>query len=405
MIRGIAPQQARDLLYSLAASPAEESVKTDSAYGRVIAEDIFAGISIPPFDRSPFDGYALRGADTAPASRENPVILKITEEIPAGAVPAIPVESGCAAKILTGAPMPQGADCTVKFEITEYSDTEVKIFAPVTPNSDVVYAGEDVMSGTQIAKRGDVITPPLMGLLASIGLNRIKVYCPPRAAIINTGMELVEPGIPLPSAKIYNSNVFTLTGYLREQGMDAYNAGVVDDDPDAIAQRIKEALAVSDIVITTGGAAAGDYDFAIRAAELAGAEMLFWKAQMKPGGAAVASVLDDKLILSLSGSPGGAVMFLLRCAMPYLRKLCGRTDCFPEPVEVYLKSPCKKRSERLRLLRGQLEIIRGKAYFSEYGTQSGGGISSFAVADLIAEIPADAGPLPAGTLIKAWRCR
>lgn len=403
MLRNITPDEARDILYAQPASPGVEEIAVDGSLNRVIAVDVSAGIPIPPFDRSPYDGYSFRGEDTVSASRENPVVLKITEELPAGTAPTIPIRPGYAAKILTGAPIPPGADCTVKYEITEFTDSDVKIFAPVKPGDDVVYAGEDMPAGTSIAQRGATITPPLMGLMASVGLADISVYKLPRAALINTGMELVSPGAPLPPAKIYNSNVYTLTGYLTGQGVDVYNAGVVDDDPVAIAGRIKEALYDSDIVITTGGAAAGDYDFAIRAAELAGAEMLFWKSQMKPGGAAVAAALDGKLILSLSGNPGSSVMFLLRCATPYLRKLCGRADCYPEPVDVYLKSPCKKPSDRLRLLRGQLEITGGKAYFSEIGTQGGGSISSFATADLIAEIPANSPPLPAETLVKAWR--
>ena len=403
MIKGISPDDARDMLFSLPATPEIETVAVSAAFGRVIAEDISAAIPIPPFDRSPFDGYALRGADTTLASRENPVTLKITEELPAGCAPTIAVTPGYAAKILTGAPIPSGADCTTKYESTEFTDKEVKIFSPIAPGADVVYSGGDVKLGASIARRGDLITPPLMGLLASGGLAEISAYKQPRAALINTGAELVEPGSPLPFGKIYNSNAYTLTGYLRGQGVDPFNAGVVDDNPDLIAERIKVNLANSDIVITTGGASVGDYDYAIRAAELLGADILFWKAQIKPGGAAVAAILDGKLILSLSGNPGGAVMFLLRCAMPYIRKLCGRTDCFPESIEVFLKYPFSKLSERSRLLRGQLEIIGGKAYFAEYGAQGGGEISSFVVADLLAEIAADSSPLPAGTLVKAWR--
>ena len=403
MIKGIQPDDARDMLYNLPASPKTETVAVITALGRVMAADIHADIAIPPFDRSPFDGYAFRGEDTAAATRETPVTLKITEELPAGTVPTIDITPGHAAKILTGAPIPTGADCTIKYEVTEFTDTEVKIFAPVAPGSDIVYAGEDVKLGTPIAKRGDVITPPLMGLLASIGHAEVEVFKPPRAALVNTGAEVVEPGNPLPFGKIFNSNASTLSGYLRRQGIELYNAGVVDDDPALIAERIKMNIADNDLIITTGGASVGDYDCAIRAAELLGAEILFWKAQIKPGGAAVAAVLDGKLILSLSGNPGGAIMFLLRCAMPYIRKLCGRSSCFPESIEVYLKHRFDKLSERSRLLRGQLEIIDGKAYFAEYGAQGGGDISSFVVADLLAEIAADSAPLPAGTLVKAWR--
>ena len=403
MIIGIEPNAARDMLYALEVSPKTETIAIADALGRIAAEDVFAKIPIPPFDRSPFDGYAFRGEDTDSAAREMPATLKITEELPAGIAPMVEVTSGFAAKILTGAPIPQGANCTVRYEDTEFNESEVRIFSPVAPGSDVVYAGEDVKRGECIIEHGNMITPPMMGLMASAGIAEITVYKPPRAAILNTGTELVEPGNPLPPAKIYNSNVFTLSGYLRSQGMDAYNAGVVDDNADAIALRINSELAVSDIVITTGGASVGDYDFAIRALEILGAEILFWKAKIKPGGAAVAAVLDGKLILALSGNPGGAIMFLLRCAMPYIKKLCGQTNCFPELVEVYLKSPFDKLSERSRMLRGNLEIVRGKAYFVENGPQGGGDISSFAAADLLAEIPADSAPLPAGTLVKAWR--
>lgn len=403
MIKGIKPDEARDMLFDLPASPVTETVAISDALGRVAATDINAVIPVPPFDRSPFDGYAFRGADTAAASRENPVTLKITEELPAGVAPTIAITPGFAAKILTGAPIPPGADCTVKYETTEFTDTEVRIFKPVAPGSDVVYAGEDVKTGALAARRGDVVTPPLMGLFASVGLSEIEVYKPPRAALIITGDELTEPGEPLLPGKIYNSNAFTLSGYLRGQGVDAYNAGVVGDDAGLIAERIRENLVKADIVITTGGASVGDYDCAVRAAELLGAKILFWKALIKPGGAAVAAVLDGKLILSLSGNPGSSLMFLLRCGMPYIRKLCGRNDCIPESVEVYLKHPFNKLSERSRLLRGQLEVIGGKAYFAEYGAQGGGDISSFVVADLLAEIAADSAPLPAWTLVKAWR--
>jgi molybdopterin molybdotransferase len=213
---------------------------------------------------------------------------------------------------------------------------------------------------------------------------------------------LCEPGNPLPPAKIYNSSVFTLSGYLREAGVDAWNAGVARDDPDEIAARISTALAQSDVVITTGGASVGDYDCAIRASEALGAELLFWKTKMKPGGAVVASVLDGKLILALSGNPGAAVMYLLRVAMPFMKRLCGRRECFPRTLDVYLKEPFPKASTHTRLLRGNLEIENGTAYFVERGGQGGGQISSLAGCDLIAEIAAGSPALPAGTLVRAY---
>jgi len=401
--KNIHPDDALDILYGLPVTQATETISTASALGRVLACDIEATIAIPPFDRSPFDGYAFRGEDTVNATPENPVVLRITEEISAGISPTIEVTPGFAAKILTGAPIPKGADCTVKYETTEFTDTEVKISRHVKSGKDIVPAGEDVKLGSIIAHQGEVITPPLMGLIASVGLSEVSVFKLPCVALLNTGTELIEPGQQLLPAKIYNSNASTLSGYLQSLGVEVNNFGVVPDDVVAISERIEAALVVSDIVITTGGASVGDYDFMIHAAERLGAELLFWKTQIKPGGSVVVAVKDNKLILGLSGNPGSAVMFLLRCALPYIKKLRGLVNCLSSPLEVFLKEPFDKPCERIRLLRGHLEIVDGKAYFAEYGAQGGGDISSFFGADLLAEIPADSEPLSAGTLVKAWR--
>ena len=398
------PDTARDILYAIPADPKKETIPLAAALGRVFAEEIAATIPIPPFDRSPWDGYALRSADVLMATREKPVTLKITEELPAGVAPTITLTPGFAAKILTGAPMPLGADCTVKYENTEFTNTEVKIFEPVASGKDMILAGDDVPLGTIIARCGEVATSAHMGLVASVGIAEVSVFRQPRAAIISTGAELVEPGNPLPAAKIYNSSVYTLAGYLREMGVETLNFGVAKDSLDEIAERIKAALEVADIVFTTGGASVGDYDFALRAFEKMGAELLFWRIAMKPGGAAAAAIVDGKPVLALPGNPGAAITVLLRCVLPLIRKLCGQSDCFREPVEVYLKSQFDKLSERaVRLLRGRLEIMGGKAYFVECGPQGGGDISSLAGADLLAEIEPASLPLPAGALVKAWR--
>jgi molybdopterin molybdotransferase len=404
MRKSVSPEEARELILTIPSpAPETESVPLTSAYGRVLAEDLSADIDIPPFDRSPFDGYAFRGADTALASERSPVTLKITEEIPAGSVPTIDISSGFAAKILTGAPMPRGADATVKYELTEFTAETVTFRAPVAPGSDVVYAGDDVKKGDIAARRGDIISPAAVGLFASVGRTEVSVFRRPRAAVLNTGSELVEPGNPLPYGKIYNSSVFTLIGALWELGIDACNAGVARDDPDEIAAAIERNLPLCDVMITTGGASVGDYDFALGSAERLGAETLFWKTKIKPGGAMLASRVGDKLLLSLSGNPGSALMALLHIASPFLRRLTGMKDIHPEPISVRLKTPFgHKRSARTRLLRGRLEVADGEAYFAEYGEQGGGALSSFNHCDLLGEIPENAPPLPAGTLIRAW---
>ena len=310
---------------------------------------------------------------------------------------------GMAAKILTGAPIPKGADATVKYELTKFTQSKVWISDPILPNTDIVRAGEDLKLGALIANKGTVLTAPLLGLLATQGQKDVRVYKKPRIIIINTGTELLEPGDPLRPGAIYNSSCYTLGGYFRKAGAEPVNGGVVKDDPDEIARRIGVALDSADMVVTTGGASVGDYDWVATASQRLGARILFNKVAMKPGGSIVASEKGGKLILGLSGNPGAAVLGLFRIAMPYVRKLCGRTDLMPEQVDVILKQPMNKKSPKQRLLRGRLEIEDGQAFFVENSGQGNGTFSSLVNCDLIGEVPAGSPPLPMGAKIKAYR--
>ena len=403
MLKNIEVDVAVKMLTGLPVTRETEPIVLAEAQGRILSEDVKARMSVPPFDRSPYDGYAFKGEDTKAACAEHPITLQITEEIPAGKAPSIKITTGHAAKILTGAPIPDGADATIKYEETEYSDSDVKIFAPVAPDTNVVRAGDDILAGTVIFTKGTCITAPMLGVLASQGYDKIPVYKKPVIMILNTGTELVEVGQPLPEAAIYNSNVYTLSGYLRDQGAEAKNAGVVEDDPDVIARRIGQALDASDMVITTGGASVGDYDWAVTSAETLGAEVLFWKTKMKPGGSLMAAVKDGKLILGLSGNPGAAVLGLIRIALPYIRKLCGYEELELDTVQVQLRQSFDKESPKLRILRGRLEIQDGKAYFAENEGQGNGAVFSLVGCDLLGEIKPGASPLPAGAVIKAYR--
>lgn len=403
MEKNIKADDALNMLLGLDVTLKTEQAALTHAIGSVLAEDVEAILPSPPFDRSPYDGYAFRGEDTLTSSKNQPVTLKITEEIPAGKAPTIEITKGLAAKILTGAPIPKGANATIKYEKTEFTVSDVRIFEPVKPNTDIVRAGDDIPAGAVIANKGTVITAPLLGLLSGQGITTVTVYKKPVVTIINTGSELVEAGNPLPEAMIYNSNAYTLSGYLSNLGLLTQNAGIVSDDPDAIADRVSKALKSSDMVITTGGASVGDYDWAVTSAEKLGADVLFWKIDMKPGGSIMAAVKDGKLILGLSGNPGAAVLSLLRIACPYIRKLCGRADLSLPMIDAFLKEPLKKASPKLRIVRGRLEIIDGKAYFAENEGQGNGAVSSLVGCDLLGEIEAGSPPLPAGTKIKAYR--
>ena len=399
----ISVNEALDILADLPVAPAVETVPLFQAQGRVLAEDFRAVQNVPPFDRSPYDGYALRGEDTAAATADKPVVLRITEELPAGKAPEREVTPGTAAKILTGAPVPPGANAIVKFEVTEFTSGEVKIFEPVKPDTDIVYAGEDVKAGQLLAEKGSLLSPAIAGAMAGQGLAEVKVFRRPRAMVLCTGSELLEPGQAPEPAKIYNSNAYTISAYLGAMGVDCVSGGSMPDEPERIAQRISGALSEYDLVVTTGGASVGDYDYAVRSAELTGANVLFWKLAMKPGGSVVAAEKDGKLILSLSGNPGAAVITLLRVASAYVKRLCGRKDTGLEAMELVMKEPFKKKSPQQRLIRGQLSVENGVAYFVPRDGQGNGVISSLIGCDVLAEVPAGSPPIQAGECVRAYK--
>jgi molybdopterin molybdotransferase len=181
------------------------------------------------------------------------------------------------------------------------------------------------------------------------------------------------------------------------------NGGIVPDDPDLISRQIVRSLESSDMVITTVGASVGEYDYALKSAEIMGADVLFWKVAMRPGGAMMAAVKNGKVILCLSGNPAAAVLSLLRIASPYIKKLCGKTSCFYPKINVKLKNPFPKSSPTMRVLRGKLEIEDSLAFFSESGNQRNEDVSSLIGSDLLGEIPMGSPPLSSGTVITAYR--
>jgi molybdopterin molybdotransferase len=404
ILKNVELDEARRIITELPVSLKDETIPLVQALWRVCAKDVAAQIPHPAFNRSPFDGYAYRASDTVSASPESPVTLKINQEIPAGVVPVTDVPSGFAAKILTGAPIPGGADAVIKFEETEYSDDEVTIFKSVTPGSNVILAGEDYPHGRILVAEGERITPAMIGIMASQGMTEVCVYRKPIVTIINTGSELIPPGQPLPYGKIYNSNTYTLQGYINDFGAESHDAGIVEDDVDKIAQAIEDASACSDFVITTGGASVGDYDFACTVAEKSGGEILFYKIKIRPGGSLLAYTLHGTPVLALSGNPGAAALGLLYIGLPFIHKLCGRAVILNDTKIYLLKHPIKKkRSPVRRVIRGHREIADGKAYFVEDGSQGGGDLSSLAWCNLIAEIPAGEGKLPAGTPVRCYQ--
>lgn len=394
--RHIPPFTARDMLLGIPVEPKSETVSLDEALDRVLADDAYAFFPMPPFNKSPFDGYAFRACDT-------PGALRIVRRIAAGDEAGAALEKGEAVRIFTGAPVPGGADVVVKQEDVRLDSEMVNIYARMKPDTNVIHAGEDYETGAKLVSRGQRLTPALLGVLASQDYWRVNVFKRPRVSLISTGSELYEVGEERGEYGIYNSSVFILSGYLRRIGFEVVPAGTVPDEPESIRRLTETGLDTCDLVITTGGASIGDYDYALATAESVGAEVLFWKCGMKPGGAILASLRRDRLLLSLSGNPAAAVMGLLVVAQPYLRKLCGQTDTTPEMLTLPLLQALPKTSSSTRLLRGRLEFTEGTAYFAENKGRGNGNMASFDGCELIGFIPPTDAPLPAGTVIEALR--
>lgn len=399
---GLSVEEAGRTILAHCHALGQEWVDVEEADGRVLAEDIIARENTPPFARSPYDGYALRAADTQEAAAEHGVVLRVVEEIPAGHAPQHTLGAGEAAKILTGAPIPEGADAVVKFEDTQFTEETVTVFAPCRSGDNVVPAGEDIRQGEQVIAAGTVLDGALLGLLAGLGHTRVPVAVRPAVELISTGDELVAADAPLAPGKIRNSSVYTLASYVRRCGGTVRLAGIVPDQVQPIADAIAAAVERSDLVLTTGGVSVGDYDMLLRALDALGAEILFWKVRMKPGSAFVAAVYRDTLILCLSGNPAAAAVAFFLLGIPALRSMQGRSDAALQTGQVYLAHPVRKKSPNGRYLPGRLVVRDGKAYLEQAERQGNGMLHHLAGCTVLGRIPANSPPVEEGSLIEAF---
>ena len=395
-------ERAQELLLNAVKPVGAENVPLSQCGGRILAQDLIAQENIPAFDRSPYDGYAVRAADTASASKENPVGLRILEEIPAGAVPAKKVIAGTAAKVLTGALIPEGADAVIMYEKTKFTDEDVALFAPVKAGDNIVWAGEDVRKGTVLAQSGTVIDPGLAGALAAQGVAMPLVYKMPKIALISTGHELVEVDAVPEGGRIRNSNRYMLESALKQIGCSPVYLGIADDVVSDISVKFNEGLAECDAVIITGGVSVGDHDLTSVAMEASGVKMLFRGVDIKPGMACAYGVRNGKPVCGLSGNPASSLTNFYAVALPALKKLAGRRDHLPQKISVILSAGFEKKSPKTRLLRGKLELKDGTVRMSFPEDQGNAVLSSTIGCNIMAVVPAGSGPLDAGTVLEGF---
>lgn len=283
-----------------------EYVAITEAAGRVISEDIVADMMIPPYPKSAMDGYAVRAEDTLGADSDRPVSLRVVGELFAGDYDKLPCEKGCAVRVMTGSYVPEGYDAVVRQEDTDYGEAQVQIYRGVKTGMNYCSVGEDIRKGDRILTKGTRLTALHIGLLASLGICRVAVYEEMRCSILSTGSELTAPGKELAPGKIYNSIAYMLQVSMQSQGICVSGVEICADEKGALKESLQKALAESNLVITTGGVSVGKKDLLPAVLEEIGAKKLFTRANIQPGTPTIGSVLDGKLILSLSGNPYAA---------------------------------------------------------------------------------------------------
>lgn len=393
---------ARDILLEHTIPVEQEHLPLAESTGRILAQDLCASEPVPPFDRSPYDGYVFRAEDTILASATHPVTFRILEEVAAGAVPTKPLLPMTATKILTGAPLPEGADAILPYELTHFTTETVTISSPLKSGSNIVRAGEDIQKGQVLAAKGTPIDPGLAGTLASQGIAHPLVYRKPRVGILSTGNEILELEEPLTSGKIRNSNRYTLAAALESIGCTPVYLGISGDSPEEIARYITDGLCSCDALLLTGGVSVGDYDFTPKAMELAGISILIHGINMKPGMACAHGIKDGKLVCGLSGNPASSLTNYYAVVHPALKKLTGRRHCIPTEISITLKHAFKKKSPATRLLRGTLDLSDGMATLVCPKDQGNVVLSSTIGCNAMAIVPAGSGPLESGTKLKGF---
>lgn len=395
MIENIEVELARDILLKKTKVMPSEIIKIEEALDRILYNDFKSRINIPNFRKSALDGFALNYEDTEDIE-EKAKAFKIHGYIGAGTIHENGHKKNTAIKIMTGASVPNGYNTVIKKEIVEQKGDYVYISKKLKDKDNVVQIGEDIKIGDIIAKKGEKINPGIIGVLASLGTEEINVTKKPKIGILNTGKEIVSIDKELKEGQVYNSNYYTLAAILRKMGCLPVNMGIATDDIEEISKKIDNYIDDLDMIMTTGGASVGDYDFIYDVYKKLNAEIIFKRVDMKPGTPMLTAEYKNKLLIGLSGNPGAAFISFDYLITPVINKMIGKNDYFPKKVRAILKSDFKKKSIRRRLVRAIFEIGIKENYVYIAKNQKSGTLQSMTVCNCLIDVMPPSEGLKAG---------
>ena len=393
----ISVHQAREIiLKNILPLKKSELIKIESALGRVCALEVRSKENIPPFDNSAMDGFAIKARDSHKALRGNPKIFKVIEDVAAGYTAKKELKSGEAIRIMTGAPLPKGADSVVMVENTELRAKSselrkielVEIFKEAEKGENVRYAGEDVEKGEVVVKKGSILKSGYIGMLASLGFSKVKVFRRPQVAILATGDELVQIKEGLKPGKIRNSNSYSLYSQVLKSGALPILLGIARDNRKDLEVKIAKGLC-ADMLLVSGGVSVGDYDFVKDVLKDLGMDMKFWRVGMKPGKPLAFGMMRRTPVFGLPGNPVSSMVAFEQFARPAVLKLSGTRDLFRFRLPAIFTEDFEKKKGLRYFLRVILANKGGQLYASLTGPQGSGILKSMVMANGIAELPED----------------
>lgn len=379
-------EEARNIILKNTNELNYEIIEISSALNRVLSEDIYAAENIPPFNNSAMDGYAVVSSMLKGSSYKHPSTLRIIGNLPAGYTSENIINEDMAMKIMTGAPVPEGADAVVPIEFTKVEGNVVKISKEAIKWENIRFAGEDVKKGQLVISRGKVIRPAEIGMLAALNIDSVKVAKTPKISILATGDEIVNLGEELLPGKIRNINSYSLYAQVLKHGCNPMDLGIARDSREEIREKL-EMGKDSDILIISGGVSVGDYDHVKNVLNEMGMEEKFWRIAIKPGKPVLFGVMGNTLVFGLPGNPVSSMVAFEQFVLPAIYRMQGRKKKTWNEVNAILEGNIEKKSGLMYFLRGKTVLKNGRIYVKPTDSQSSGAFSSMVLADCLIVIP------------------